>query len=93
VIPALTGHGIGRTIHEPPTVPNYYDAYDTTVLTEGMVVTIEPIVAVGTDDVRVEDDGWTLSTADGRRQPVGPFRAHARRHPRRAARPYGVRGP
>lgn len=65
VIPVLTGHGIGRTIHEPPTVPNYYDAYDTTVLTEGMVVTIEPIVAVGTEDVRVEDDGWTLSTADG----------------------------
>jgi methionyl aminopeptidase len=65
VIPALAGHGIGRTIHEPPTVPNYYDAYDTTVLTEGLVVTIEPIVAVGTDDVRIEDDGWTLSTADG----------------------------
>jgi methionyl aminopeptidase len=65
VIPALSGHGIGRTIHEPPTVPNYYDAYDTTVLTEGLVLTIEPIVAVATEDVRMEDDGWTLSTVDG----------------------------
>lgn len=65
VIPSLSGHGIGRTIHEPPTVSNYYDAYDTTVLTEGLVLTIEPIISTGTENVRAGDDGWTLSTVDG----------------------------
>jgi methionyl aminopeptidase len=71
VIPALSGHGIGETIHEPPVVANYYDAYDTTVLTEGLVLTIEPVVAAGGGDVVVEEDGWTVVTAD--RSPV----AHA----------------
>jgi methionyl aminopeptidase len=64
VIPALSGHGIGQTIHEPPTVPNYFDAYDTTVLTEGLVLTIEPVIAAGGGDVVLRDDGWTVATAD-----------------------------
>jgi len=66
VIRQLGGHGIGRTIHETPHVPNYADpdAYD--VLTEGMVITIEPIIAAGSGRVMISDDGWTIRTADRR---------------------------
>jgi methionyl aminopeptidase len=65
VLPALTGHGIGRTIHEPPTVHNSYEPDDPTVLTEGLVFTIEPIVAAGTENVVMGPDGWVVRTADG----------------------------
>ena len=65
VLTALGGHGIGRTIHEEPHIANYYDANDRTVLTDGLVITIEPIIAVSTRRVRgPADDGWTISTAD-----------------------------
>lgn len=65
VIPELGGHGIGRTIHEPPSIPNYPDVDATEVLTEGLVVTVEPIIAAGVGRVRHASDGWTLPTADG----------------------------
>jgi methionyl aminopeptidase len=65
VLPALTGHGIGRTIHEPPTVPNYYDAWQKDVLTEGLVLAIEPIVTAGSPVVVEDRDGWTIRTKDG----------------------------
>jgi methionyl aminopeptidase len=66
VLPSLGGHGIGHTIHEPPSVPNHYVASDKTMLTEGMVITIEPIIAIGTSRVTGPGaDGWTISTADG----------------------------
>ena len=61
----LAGHGIGRRIHEPPTVPSYADAEATERLSEGLVITIEPIVSAGSGDVRIADDGWTVLTADG----------------------------
>jgi methionyl aminopeptidase len=65
VLPQLGGHGIGRTIHEPPSVPNYYVASDETVLTEGLVITIEPIISATTDrSVGPGSDGWTITTAD-----------------------------
>ena len=63
----LTGHGIGRRIHEPPTVHNYYDPRDTELLTEGLVLTIEPIISAGSGDVALAGDGWTVLTADGAR--------------------------
>jgi methionyl aminopeptidase len=47
VIKGSAGHGVGRTIHEPPTVPNEWDPSQTEVLTEGLVITIEPMIAVG----------------------------------------------
>jgi methionyl aminopeptidase len=47
VVRALTGHGVGRAIHEPPSVPNYCDIWQTDVLTEGLVLAIEPIIAAG----------------------------------------------
>jgi methionyl aminopeptidase len=65
VLPQLGGHGIGRTIHEPPSVPNHYVASDETVLTEGLVITIEPIISATTSRaVGPGSDGWTIATAD-----------------------------
>jgi methionyl aminopeptidase len=67
VIRELGGHGIGRTIHESPSVPNY-DAHDArALLTEGLVLTIEPIIAAGTGNVQLDSDGWTVRTVDGSR--------------------------
>jgi methionyl aminopeptidase len=66
VIPELAGHGIGRRIHEAPSVPNYFDSTRTEVLTEGLVLTVEPIIAAGHGSVqRAPRDRWTLPTADG----------------------------
>jgi methionyl aminopeptidase len=65
VIRGLTGHGIGRTIHEPPNVPNHFDPWQEDVLTDGLVLTIEPIICVGREAVVQDGDGWTLRTRDG----------------------------
>jgi len=66
VIRDLGGHGIGRTIHEEPRVPNYADPAANQVLTEGLVITVEPIIAAGSGRSVVAKDGWTVRTADGR---------------------------
>src|SRR3954452_12480715 len=60
----LIGHGIGRKIHEPPDVPSYFDPALTRPLTDGLVITIEPIIAAGNGQVRSTRDGWTVRTAD-----------------------------
>lgn len=65
VLRELNGHGIGRTIHESPTVPNYDDPGCNDRLTEGMVITIEPLVSTGSRYVREDRDGWTVRTVDG----------------------------
>ena len=65
VIRDLCGHGVGRTIHEPPSVPNYHDPRPRTRLTEGLVITIEPIIAAGTGRGVLQPDRWTVRTADG----------------------------
>jgi methionyl aminopeptidase len=64
VIRDLGGHGIGRTIHEAPRVPNYPDPHASDILTEGMVITIEPIIAAGGGRAVLAEDGWTVKTAD-----------------------------
>ena len=64
IIRELGGHGIGRTIHEPPSVPNYADFSAQHKLTEGLVITIEPIIAAGSGKVSLDKDGWTYRTAD-----------------------------
>ena len=65
VVRGLCGHGVGRTIHEEPSVPNQYDPWQQDMLTEGLVLTIEPMISAGSA-VPVEDrDGWTLRTRDG----------------------------
>lgn len=66
VIRELTGHGIGRTIHEAPNVPNYADPHANAILTEGLVITVEPIIAAGSGRTIVGGDGWTVITADRR---------------------------
>jgi methionyl aminopeptidase len=65
VVRGLGGHGIGRTIHEKPSVPNFYDPRQRDRLTEGLVVTIEPIISAGSDQTFEGRDGWTLRTTDG----------------------------
>jgi methionyl aminopeptidase len=65
VVEGLTGHGVGRTIHEEPAVPNHYDPFQTDVLTEGLVLTIEPMISAGSGRIVQSGDGWTLRTADG----------------------------
>jgi methionyl aminopeptidase len=65
VIANLCGHGVGRSIHEAPSVPGVEDVRDRTVLWEGLVLAIEPFLSP-TATLAVEgDDGWTLTTADG----------------------------
>jgi methionyl aminopeptidase len=66
VIRELGGHGIGRTIHEAPSVPNFADPAAKQILTAGLVITIEPIIAAGSGRVVLGQDGWTVQTADGR---------------------------
>jgi methionyl aminopeptidase len=63
VCEALSGHGIGRKIHEEPDVPNI--AWDGPELTNGLVITVEPIIAAGLGDVHMAQDGWTVRTDDG----------------------------
>jgi methionyl aminopeptidase len=65
VIRDLAGHGIGRTIHEEPSVPNYYNSQQRDVLTDGMVIAIEPIISSGSWRVVEDADGWTIRTRDG----------------------------
>ncbi len=65
VLRDLAGHGIGRTIHEAPSVPNHFDPRSKTTLTEGLVFALEPIVSVGAERTRTLRDRWTLATVDG----------------------------
>jgi methionyl aminopeptidase len=60
----LGGHGIGRTIHELPSIPNNFDPRFSEVLTEGLVFTIEPMIAVGGPRTVTLKDGWTIRTRD-----------------------------
>jgi methionyl aminopeptidase len=64
VIRTLCGHGVGRSIHEEPYVPNFYDPRHNAKLTNGLVLTIEPIIAAGNGQVRLGADRWTVSTKD-----------------------------
>lgn len=65
VVRSLVGHGVGRSMHEPPQVPNYGQRGTGTLLEPGVVIAIEPMVNVGTPDVTLDDDKWTIRTADG----------------------------
>jgi methionyl aminopeptidase len=65
IVRELTGHGIGRAIHEKPPVPNYFDRRFRQRLTEGLVLAVEPIIAAGNGRSIGSPDGWTVLTADG----------------------------
>jgi methionyl aminopeptidase len=64
VVRELCGHGVGRSIHEEPCVPNFCSPRARETLTEGLVLTIEPIIAAGSGKVRVRPDKWTVVTRD-----------------------------
>src|SRR5438552_3764694 len=65
IVRAFVGHGIGRALHEEPQVPNFGDPGRGPQLRTGMVLAIEPMVTMGSADVRILDDGWTAITKDG----------------------------
>ena len=65
VVRGLSGHGVGRTIHEWPDVPNQFNPRQRDVLTDGLVLTIEPMICAGNGRTFVAKDGWTVRTRDG----------------------------
>ena len=64
VVRELVGHGLGKSLHEDPQVPNYGKRNDGKKLKEGLVLAIEPMINLGTRKVYTEEDGWTVRTED-----------------------------
>ncbi len=64
VVRELVGHGLGRSLHEDPQVPNYGKRGSGAKLKEGLVIAIEPMINLGTKDVTNDADGWTVRTRD-----------------------------
>ena len=65
VIRSLVGHGVGRSMHEDPQVPNFVSSHRGPELREGMTIAIEPMITAGGPEVYLHDDGWSISTSDG----------------------------
>lgn len=66
VVKELVGHGVGTDVHEDPEVPNYGKAGTGPLLKKGMVIAVEPMLNLGTADIYMLDDDWTVETADGK---------------------------
>jgi len=66
VVRDFVGHGVGRSMHEDPQVPNFGMPRPNLRLREGMVLALEPMINIGTWRVKVLDDGWTVVTEDGK---------------------------
>ena len=66
VVKELCGHGVGNHLHEDPDVPNFGKKNTGPILKEGMVIAVEPMLNLGTSDVYMLDDDWTVITADGK---------------------------
>lgn len=66
VVRELVGHGLGRSLHEDPQVPNFGKRGSGPKMAEGMVIAIEPMVNLGVKEVWYDDDGWTVRTKDGK---------------------------
>ena len=64
VIRSLVGHGVGRSMHEDPQVPNFVSGHRGAELKEGMTLAIEPMITAGGPEVYIHDDDWSISTAD-----------------------------
>ncbi len=71
IVRELTGHGVGKYLHEDPSIPNYVVSGPSPKLREGMTIAIEPMVNAGTYRVKTLKDGWTIVTEDG--QPSAHF--------------------
>ena len=65
IIRELVGHGVGRKLHEDPYIPNFGTEGKGILLKDGMVVALEPMASLGSEDIILDDDGWTYKTADG----------------------------
>lgn len=66
VVRELVGHGVGRNLHEAPEVPNFGKRGTGLLMKDGLVLAIEPMINMGTRNVKQHRDGWTVSTADGK---------------------------
>lgn len=66
VVKELVGHGVGTNVHESPDVPNYGFPHTGPILKEGMVIAIEPMLNLGSPDIYLCEDDWTIETEDSR---------------------------
>jgi methionyl aminopeptidase len=66
IVDVLSGHGVGKYIHEDPYIPNFGKAGTGEKLVPGMVIALEPMLNIGTKNVTLDDDGYTFRTADGK---------------------------
>ena len=66
VVREFCGHGVGRSLHEDPPIPNYGTPGTGPVLRPGMTLAIEPMLTMGSHQVKVKRDGWTVVTSDGK---------------------------
>jgi methionyl aminopeptidase len=65
VVREFVGHGVGRSMHEEPQIPNFVDGKSSPRLRPGMTLAIEPMVNAGSPEVKLLKDGWTVVTKDG----------------------------
>lgn len=66
IVRDLTGHGVGKKVHEDPRIPNFYEKqYDDIKLKAGMTIAIEPMLTAGDWRIKTAEDGWTIKTVDG----------------------------
>jgi methionyl aminopeptidase len=65
VVRELCGHGVGRKIHEPPSVPNYENRFSRDMLSEGLVIAVEPMLMESKSNAVEDEDGWTIRTRNG----------------------------
>ncbi|MCL2082812.1 MAG: type I methionyl aminopeptidase [Oscillospiraceae bacterium] len=65
IVKQYTGHGVGKRLHEDPEIPNFWDGSRGARLIPGMTLAIEPMVNLGSEDVEILSDGWTVVTTDG----------------------------
>ncbi|MBT4277801.1 type I methionyl aminopeptidase [Candidatus Falkowbacteria bacterium] len=67
VVRSLTGHGVGKEVHEEPMIPNYVEEkFGNIIIEKGMTLAIEPMVNVGNYEIKTLDDGWTVATSDNK---------------------------
>ena len=66
VVRELVGHGLGKSMHEDPQVPNYGKRGSGTIMKEGLVIAVEPMINLGRKEVYTDSDGWTVRTKDGK---------------------------
>ena len=64
IVRDLVGHGVGSNLHEDPQVPNFRQPHRGMKLVSGMTLAVEPMINIGTENVKWMDDGWTVLTAD-----------------------------